>query len=59
MKQWIAIVEKELMGTQKLSVNMFNNLMVHNSCFFYLGYTKDKPVVTSLLYVNEHVAGIY
>jgi ribosomal protein S18 acetylase RimI-like enzyme len=58
-KEWIAIVEEELMGGKALNRDVFIKLLNNSQCYLCLGLMNDQPVATSFLFVNGKQAGIY
>lgn len=58
-REWVLIVEEELMGNNSLNTDVFNNLLENKNCYFFLGFEKNQPVATSFLFVNENNAGVY
>lgn len=59
LREWLTIVEAELMGNQPLNADVFNNLLENKDCYFFLGYEGKQPVATSFLFVKEKSAGVY
>lgn len=59
LDQWIAIAEKELMGGEKLNIELFTELLRAENCSFFLGRLNGVPIATSLLYKGSDSGGIY
>ncbi len=59
LEDWLKIVELELMRNNLLSRASFEALLADQSCHFYLGYFRQKPVSTALLFEHQNNAGIY
>ncbi len=59
LKEWIALVELELMGGEKLNAEIFSNLLKHLDCYFFLASSKSETVGTAFLFVAGKTAGIY
>lgn len=59
LKQWLTLVETELMVNHPLDHNTFEALLKHPDCYFFLGHHQNKAVTTALLFCTEDTAGIY
>ena len=58
-REWLTIVESELMGNNSLNATLFNLLLENNNCYFYLGFEGKKPVATAFLFAKNKGAGVY
>ncbi|MBK7966134.1 MAG: hypothetical protein IPK10_13215 [Bacteroidetes bacterium] len=47
LREWLSIVEEELMDGKSLDMVVFTNLLENNNCYFFLGLERDEPVATS------------
>lgn len=57
-REWLRIVEAELMASHSLNAAVFSLLLEDNNCYFFLGFEGKQPVATSFLYVKEKGAGV-
>lgn len=56
---WQNIVETGLMGGESLNPEIFKWLLKNENCFFFLGFYKNEPVASSMLFKHNNVGGIY
>jgi GNAT superfamily N-acetyltransferase len=59
LKEWLRIVESELMNDMKLNPAIFGELLLLEDCQFLMAYNDKQPVSTALLFHAGNAAGIY
>ncbi len=59
MAVFIRIVETELMGGAEINHQIFNTLLNHSSCHFFLAYEQNLAVGCGLLFIGSDSGGIY
>lgn len=57
--KWSAIINDGMFGSCFEGVNLFKNMLGREDMKLFLGFFKEKPVSTSLLYLNSDIAGLF
>ncbi len=59
LKLWFDIVKTVLFPKKRICFNAFSKKLNHENYSFIIGYYKNEPVATGLMFTKENISGIY
>lgn len=59
LQEWYDIVIPVLFPKKSIPLNFFRKQMKNNKYSFYLGYYKNSPVTTTMVFTDDNIAGFY